>query len=596
VAVVHEGEQLTYAELDARANQLAHHLRRHGVGPETRVALCFERSMALVVAILGVLKAGGAYVPLDPAYPEERLRFMLADSGAGVLVTRRAEHQALGAVPDAAGPDVVYLDTDARQIATQPTTPCNAAALPGQLCYVIYTSGSTGTPKGVQVEHRQLRAYLAASRARLTEAGKHDAGASDGAALRYALVQPVTFDSSMLMVWQALTTGGSLHVIPRDMSAIGTEVGTYFRQHAIDAVKITPSHLAALQASGLTADMLPRRWVVLGGESAPHGWARELAAQMLPGGTLFNHYGPTETTVGVLMHPVDGDDPNPSAEVLTLGRPNANVRVYVLDAYGAAVPVGVAGELHIGGAQVARGYLNRPGLTAERFVPDPFSTVPGARLYRTGDLTHWAPNGTVAFLGRTDFQVKLRGYRIELGEVEAALSAHPFLQTVAVIVREDVPGSPRLVAYYVPLPAADAVGTEALREFLGEHLPVHMVPTAYVGLERLPLTPSGKLDRRALQALPAPDGSQFGARGYEAPVGAEEEAVAAIWAELLGVERVGRHDDFFALGGHSLLAVRLVERMRRQDLHADIRTLFTNPTVAAMAAAGEDDDIHEIRL
>ncbi|MFO0092833.1 MAG: phosphopantetheine-binding protein, partial [Gemmatimonadaceae bacterium] len=191
---------------------------------------------------------------------------------------------------------------------------------------------------------------------------------------------------------------------------------------------------------------------------------------------------------------------------------------------------------------------------------------------------------------------KVRGYRIELGEVEAALSAHPFLQTVAVIVREDVPGSPRLVAYYVPLPAADAVGTEALREFLGEHLPVHMVPTAYVGLERLPLTPSGKLDRRALQALPAPDGSQFGARGYEAPVGAEEEAVAAIWAELLGVERVGRHDDFFALGGHSLLAVRLVERMRRQDLHADIRTLFTNPTVAAMAAAGEDDDIHEIRL
>ncbi len=547
-AVVSEDRTLTYAELEASANRLAHHLRAHGVGPESRVALCLERGADLVVALLGVLKAGGAYVPLDPAYPAERLERLAKDCGAGLVVARGI---------DIPGTATVCLDRVRDAIAREPATAPESGVRPGNLAYVIFTSGSTGTPKGVAVEHRQLANYTRAVTERLRLEG----------AASFALVSTLVADLGNTMLFPALCGGKTLHVPSRDTAFTLHAFTEYSQRHGIDALKIVPAHLDSLVGTGERG--LPRTHLVLGGEAADPRWVDRLG-RMAPGLTISNHYGPTETTVGVLTHRVELTDSLPAK--VPLGRPLPNVRVYVLDASLTPVPLGVPGELFVGGAQVARGYLGRPALTAERFIPDPFQR---GRMYRTGDRVRWLADGTLEFLGRTDGQVKLRGFRIELGEIEAALRAH--VQDAVAMVREDAPGDRRLVAYVVAPPA----GAD-LRALLRATLPDYMVPSAFVTLDALPLTPNGKVDRRA---LPVPERTAAG-EAYVAPRTPDEEVLCGIWAEVLGVERVGIDDDFFALGGHSLLAMQIVARTR-DALHADVpvSAFFGSPTVAGITAA-----------
>jgi amino acid adenylation domain-containing protein len=555
VAVVHGEHSLTYAELDARANRLAHHLRERGVGPDAHVGICVQRGVEMVVGVLAILKAGGAYVPLDPAYPEDRLRFMLADSAPVAVLADGA------ALPDAGVP-VVDVSAAVPAWAGQPgTRPGRGGLRPEHLAYLIYTSGSTGRPKGVMVEHRNAANFLCWAREAF----------GGGVLARTLFSTSLNFDLSVFECFAPLVSGAAVHVM-RDALELD--------QTSATLVNTVPSAMKALVEAG----RVPRsvHTVNLAGEAVRASLVERIFSDT---GVqrVCNLYGPSETTTystWVEMKRDDGFAPH-------VGRPVANTQVYILDAHGQPEPAGVVGEIHIGGAGVARGYLNRPELTAERFVRDPFSADPDARMYRTGDLGRWRPDGTVEFLGRNDGQVKVRGYRIELGEIEARLDAHPEVRESVVVAREDVPGDPRLVAYHV-----GTAGAETLRAHLAGLLPAYMVPAAYVQLEALPLTPNGKTDRRA---LPAPHGAAYGAREYEAPEGAAEAALAEIWAELLGVERVGRHDNFFRLGGHSLLAVRLIERMREAGLHADVQALFTAPTLAALAAlAGAPEHAVEV--
>ncbi|HEX6913580.1 MAG TPA: amino acid adenylation domain-containing protein, partial [Longimicrobium sp.] len=536
---------------------LAHHLRGLGVGPDTRAALCVERSLEMVVAVLAVLKAGGAWVPLDPAYPAERLRYLLGDSGAAVVLTRGA---LAGLFADAAVPVV---DVAAADDASLPETNPHAAGLtPAHLAYVLYTSGSTGLPKGVMVAHAGVVNLVH------WMAGRWPMSADD------ALLQktPLSFDVSVWELFWPLVSGARLVVARPEGHRDPDYLAETIRRERITAVAFVPSMLHVFLDNPAVAGCTSLKWVMSGGEALPEALVRRLH-EKLPSAELYNRYAPTEATVNVLASRcVDG-------EAVHLGRPRANVPVYVLDAEGEPVPVGVTGELYVGGVQVARGYQGRPELTAERFVADPFGREAGARLYRTGDLARWRADGSIELVGRNDFQVKLRGLRVELGEIEARLREQDGVREAVVLAREDAPGDKRLVAYCV----ADAlVDVETLRRHLGERLPEYMVPAAYVHLDALPLTPNGKLDRKA---LPAPEGDAFARRGYEAPVGETERALAEIWSELLDVERVGRWDDFFELGGHSLLIVRLLERMRRRGLHAEVGTLFTTPVLARLAEA-----------
>jgi amino acid adenylation domain-containing protein len=560
VALVCEDHSLTCGALNARANQLAHHLLGLGVGPDTVVAMHFGRGVDAIVALLGILKAGGAYLALDPALPPERLAYMLEDSGAAVLVTRGDMADAIpaGSIP------VVHLDGEALRDQSGANPPGGAGA--GDLAYVIYTSGSTGRPKGVAVEHRQLSNYLFGLRDRLELA--------DGAS--YATVSTLSADLGNTAIFPALAWGGTLHVISEDRIFSGDLLGEYFARHGVDCLKITPSHLAALQTGGDPRRVMPRRWLVLGGESSPVRWVDELVA-MAPECAVFNHYGPTETTVGALAHRVGAGRTETASGTLALGRPLPNYRVFVVDASLRPVPPGVAGELLIGGAGVARGYLGRPALTAERFIA---STFGEGRLYRTGDRCRWRADGTVEFLGRMDEQVKIRGFRVELGEIEAALRRDAGVAECAVVAREDAPGDRRLVAYLVG--GADVDG---LRAGLRRTLPEYMVPAAFVFLDALPLTPNGKLDRRA---LPAPELASAEER-YVAPRTPVEEVLAGIWAEVLRLERVGVEESFFELGGHSLLATRVMSRVREVfGAELPLRALFEGPTVAEMARAVED--------
>jgi amino acid adenylation domain-containing protein len=551
VAVVHGHRSLTYAELNARANRLAHHLRQHGVGPDTRVGICSERRLDMVVALLAVLKAGGAYVPLDPAYPAERLRFMLQDSAPVAVLGDAAARELFP------GLDVPVIDLSASGLwAGRPATdpdPGSVGVRPHHLAYVIYTSGSTGRPKGVMIEHRSSSNFLRWAR-----------DTFDGGVLQRTLFSTsLNFDLSVFECFAPLVSGASVEVVRDALQPPGA---------GVTLVNTVPSAMKAL----LQADRVPPgvHTVNLAGEPLRQALVEQIFAAT---GVerVCNLFGPTETTTYSTWMEMKRDD----GFARHIGRPVANTKVYILDGHGAPVPVRVVGEMYIGGAGVARGYLDRPALTAERFVADPFSPWPGARMYRTGDLARWRPDGMIEFLGRNDHQVKVRGFRIELPEIETLLLAHPQVREAVVLAREDAPGDPRLVAYYV---GAEAVGAEALRAYLSERMPAFMVPAAYVRLQALPLTPNGKLDRRA---LPAPEGAAYGTRVYEAPAGEAEELLAGIWSELLGVEQVGRHDNFFRLGGHSLLVVGLIERMRQAGLHADVQVLFTTPTLAALAAA-----------
>ncbi|HLI04400.1 MAG TPA: amino acid adenylation domain-containing protein, partial [Terracidiphilus sp.] len=563
-----EGRSLGYGELNARANRLAHYLRELGVGPEARVAICAERGLEMVVALLAVLKAGGAYVPLDPTYPLERLRFFVADSAPAALLTQTH----LQAFCAGLGPGLPVVDLSSADAAWHKLPAQNPEARRGGLrsrhaAYVIYTSGSTGQPKGVLIEHRSTVNRLL---------WMQQAYALDG---NDVVLQktPFGFDVSVWEFFWPLLSGARLVMARPDGHKDPAYVLAAIQQNRVTTLHFVPSMLQAFVEHSEGASCPSLRHVVCSGEALAPLLARRTRAWLPKAAALHNLYGPTETTVDVTAWTYAQRE----RSSIPIGRPIANTQMYILDREGEPAPVRVAGELYIGGAGVGRGYLNRPELTAEKFVPDAFGAEGGGRLYRTGDLGRWLPDGNIEFLGRNDYQVKIRGFRIELGEIEARLAAHEQVREAVVMAREAGPGDQRLVAYYT-VETADA-GAESLRAHLAAKLPDYMVPAAYVRLEALPLTANGKLDRKA---LPAPEGDAYSTRGYEAPQGEVESRLAEIWAEVLKLERVGRHDNFFSLGGHSLLAVTLIERMRRSGFPVDVRTLFATPVIAELAAAG----------
>ncbi|HKV06539.1 MAG TPA: amino acid adenylation domain-containing protein, partial [Thermoanaerobaculia bacterium] len=557
VALVLGNEELTYGELDLRANRLARFLGRLGVGPESVVAIAAGRSFDRIVALLAVLKAGGAYLPLDPEYPAERLASMLEDSGARVLV---AEDDLLPRFSGYPG-RTVALAADRERIGRESGEAPPSRAVPENLAYVIYTSGSTGRPKGVLLTHRGLLNLTAAQ-----------IPLFDLAPGRRALqVASFGFDASVSEIFTALLSGASLVLAERDDLMPGPGLARLVREQRITTATFTPSALAAHEAAE-PDDRLPGiETLVIAGEACPP----DLAARWSPGRRLVNAYGPTEGTVCASAEAVSGGG-TPG-----IGRPIANVRLRILDPHLGIAPVGIPGEIAIGGVGLARGYLGRPELTAERFVPDPAGTAPGERLYRTGDLGRFRANGRLDFLGRIDHQVKIRGFRIEPGEIEAALVRHPRVREAVVVAREDAPGGLRLVAYLVPAGEEGGPPAAELRDFLAGSLPEHMIPGAFVALAALPLTPSGKLDRKG---LPKPELDREADRPFAAPSGPVEELVAGIWSQVLGVERVGAHDRFFDLGGHSLLATQVVSRLRTAaGVELPVRALFEAPTVAALS-------------
>jgi amino acid adenylation domain-containing protein len=560
IAVVHGEQSLTYRELNGRANRVAHYLRARGVGPEVLVGLYVERSLLMVEGLLGILKAGGAYVPLDPAYPAARLSFMLRDSGAPILVTQ-------GHLADRLAPqqvEIVRLDLDQPAIGGEPDTNPNVGVTPDTLAYVIYTSGSTGTPKGVMVAHRGL-CNLVAAQARVYDVSP------DSRILQWA---SLSFDVSIAEMMLALSTGAMLELPTGNAPVAGADLVRLLRARAITVAALPPSVLATLPVERLPA----LGTIIVTGEAC----SADVVARWATGRRFFNAYGPTETTVWATIAACHDDGRRPS-----IGRPIANTHAYVLDAHGEPVPIGVVGELHVGGVGLARGYLNRPELTAEKFVANPFRAEPGARLYRTGDLVRYLPDGRIDFVGRADHQVKIRGYRVELGEIETVLGSHRAVGDTVVLAREDVPGEPRLVAYVVPGPGQGPMSAD-LRSFLNERLPHYMVPSAFVILDRLPVTPNGKVDRRALGA---PDPTRDApAETLVAPRDPLERELIAIWETVLGISPVGVRDNFFDLGGHSLLAVRLFARIEAAlGKRLPLATLFRAPTVEQLASALRED-------
>ncbi|WP_337661786.1 non-ribosomal peptide synthetase [Actinoalloteichus sp. AHMU CJ021] len=567
-AVRHGGTTLTYTDLDTRANQLAHHLIELGVGPETRVALLLPRTPELVVTVLAVLKAGGAWVPVDPHYPADRVRYLLEDSQAALLVTEEAHHGDL----DTTVPLLLLDDETTRNtVAARPVSRPSRTPHLDNAAYVIYTSGSTGRPKGVVIPHAGLTglAEEQIDRFRLT---------TDS---RVASLASPSFDASVMEMLMALTSGGVLVQPEQSGPVVGADLAQFLSEHRITHALIPPTALGNVPATDLP-DLVT---VLVGGEAC----GTDLIGRWAPGRRMLNLYGATEATVwstaGTLAE---------GTTVPPLGGPIRNTRAYVLDPSLRPVPVGVAGEVYLAGDGLARGYLDRRGLTAQRFVADPFAAGPGARMYRTGDVARWLPSGSLAFVGRADDQVKLRGFRIELGEIENALTELPDVAHAAVVVREDQPGRQQLVGYVVPEAnhatndaATDAEGTptgaagsSALREQLRRTLPEHMVPAAVVTLGELPLTSNGKLDR---EALPAPD--HTATTSGRIPITPREEALCALFGDVLGVERVFADDSFFDLGGHSLLATELVSRVRALlGVDLAVRTVFEAPTVAELAA------------
>ncbi|HEU4328003.1 MAG TPA: amino acid adenylation domain-containing protein [Roseiflexaceae bacterium] len=568
-------QRLTYRELDQRANQLARYLSARGVGPEVLVGMCVERSLDLVVGLLGVLKAGGAFVPLDPVYPADRIDYMLDDTGAPLILTQEHLRERVGAH----GRQIVCLDTDWPLIAQEAPTPLRSGVSAENLAYVIYTSGSSGRPKGVQIAHRGI-GNLSRAQARAFGLGETD---------RVAQWASFNFDASVFDLVMALCTGASLHLGPREAFQPGPDMVQFLREQQISNLTITPSAVGALPDHDLPA----LRKLIVAGEACP----ADLVARWAPGRQFFNAYGPTETTVWASVAACRPSEQRPS-----IGGPIDNVQLYVLDERLLPVPVGVAGELYIGSIGLARGYQGRPDLTAERFIPNPFLAGDGPvphpaslRLYKTGDRARWLPDGALDFLGRLDDQVKIRGFRIELGEIERVLASHPAVREACVIVREDNPGAKRLAAYIVleePRTQGEPEGEDAelktqnskLKTFLQGRLPDYMVPPALVLLPALPLTANGKIDRRA---LPHPETVRAGEEDFVAPRTTVEQTLAGIWRLVLGLERVGLHDNFFELGGDSILALQVTARVKQAGLSIGIKQLIEHPTVAGLALVAE---------
>ncbi|WP_327370474.1 non-ribosomal peptide synthetase [Streptomyces sp. NBC_01217] len=556
VAVVSGGRSLSFGEVDAWADRLAGVLRSAGVGPEVRVGVCLPRSVEWVVAVLGVLKSGGAYVPLDPEYPSARLEFMLSDSGAAVVVGAGEVAEGLGAV---CGVPVVAPDAEGGVEGPGPVA--------GNLAYVIYTSGSTGRPKGVQITHASLAGVMAAQRAGLPLG-------PDDVMLQFC---SPSFDASMFEIGLAVGAGSALVLGTRDELVPGAPLAALMRRHQVTAWTAPPSAIAATGA----ADVPSLRVVMAGGEVLTTGMVQHWTGQA----RCFNLYGPTEATIYATAHRVRASGGEAS---LPIGTAIPGYSALVLDAELRPVPANVVGELYLGGVGTARGYLGRPGLTAERFVPDPHSREPGSRLYRTGDLARRRADGELEFVGRADDQIKIRGFRVELGEIESVLTGHPGVRECAVVAREDSLGVVGLTACVVREASEAPVSAQELRVHLGSRLPEHFSPAGYLFLESLPFTSNGKADRAALTALldESAERPRIGATEYEAPRTPLEEMIAGIWQEVLGVEQVGIHDDFFEKGGHSLLAAQVIARIRAATgVDVSVRMLFEHRVLSELTEA-----------
>ncbi|EAZ91850.1 non-ribosomal peptide synthetase, partial [Crocosphaera chwakensis] len=556
IAVVYENQQLTYQELNEKANQLGHYLQKLGVKPDTLVGICVERSMEMVIGLLGILKAGGAYVPIDPNYPQERIEYMSQDSGVNILLT---QERLIDRLPKTETQSIC-LDRDWSEIKKNSDLNCNSGVSSDKLAYVIYTSGSTGKPKGVMIQHQGVVNLAQAQ-------------------VSFLHVEPVSrilqfasfsFDASVSEVVTALLSGARLILAAKDDLIPGDNLQQTVNQYGITHITLPPSTLPVMSPDGFSN----LETIIVAGEACPS----ELAAIWSQGRNFFNGYGPTEDTVCATVGKYWED-----LEKLSIGRPINNTQVYILDLHLQPVPIGVPGELLIGGDGLARGYLNRPDLTAEKFIPNPFGT---GKLYKTGDLCRYRRDGNIEYIGRIDHQVKIRGFRIELGEIEAQLSNHPEIRESVVIAREDAPGNKQLVAYVVSDEMSQSSVTQTLRDCLKEQLPDYMIPSAFVLLEKLPLTPNGKINRKA---LPAPDWSKRTTSDeFVSPQSDTEITLARIWQEILRIEEVGINENFFELGGHSLLATQVISRIREEfSLEIPLRLLFEQPRIANLAESIE---------
>jgi amino acid adenylation domain-containing protein len=565
-AVEFQGESLSYAALEERSNQLANYLISRGVRADSLVPLYIDRGLEMVIGILGILKSGGAYVPIDTGLPDERLNFMLEDTQATLVVSSSANGPRL----KTSGLHIIEIDRPDSSLQTQLKSLPSIKILPNHLAYVIYTSGSTGMPKGVLVEHGQLLDYIFGLNSRI----------NINSCTSYALVSTIATDLGNTVLYSWLVSGGTLHVFSKDTVSDAKALHAYFRRHRIDCLKIVPSHWQALLLDGkpLLSDSL----LIFGGETLT-GSQIETIRKSGTTCRIVNHYGPTETTIGKLLHEVDLE--KQYGEKVPIGKPFSNTRIYVLSADNALCPVGVPGQLFIGGSGVCRGYLNNDKLNQEKFITDPFHLGTLIRLYKTGDLVRYLPGGDIEFIGRVDDQVKIRGYRVEPGEVSRVLEQNAEVKQAVAIAYQDKFGSTQLVAYVVQ---AHRFDSELLLSYLRSSLPDYMVPTHLIELESLPLTANGKVDRRS---LPDPEfGSHPKVGGYTAPVTATQQRLAEIWADILEVEQVGLHDDFFELGGHSLLAVRLLSAIRKSfSAELAISDIFDYPTVGQLSVHLDKD-------
>ena len=561
VAVCHGAESLTYAELNARADRLAAYLRERGVAPDQPVALCVERCVSMIVALLSILKAGAAYLPLDPAYPAERLMNMLTDAQPSLVLTQES---LLRVLPELSAP-VVILDRIGSGLTGSPrASPCRSDE---SLAYVMYTSGSTGRPKGIAMPHRALVNLMEWHRSALP--------LTPGT--RVLQFAALSFDVAFQEIFTTLSLGGTVVLVDEDVRKSGMELAQFIREHSIQRMFVPPLVLQGVCEALNTGD--PRELaledVIVAGEALRITPEITRLFSRLRRCPLHNHYGPTETHVVTAL--TLADSPTGWPALPSIGRPIGNTQVYVLSDDGALAPLGAVGEIYLGGAGVARGYWRRPELTAARFVNDPFGASPGGRLYRTGDLGRWREDGTLEFLGRNDDQVKIRGYRVELGEIEAILARHEAVREVVVVVREDVPGERALIAYVVPVEVGAGPSVADLRTYVKGALPQHMIPSAFVTLASLPLTPNGKLDRRA---LPIPRLESYGSAAFAPPQGPVETSIAVIWCEVLRMERLGREDNFFEMGGHSLSGGKALAKVAEAfGVSIPFHVLFYHPTI-----------------